>query len=76
LAEAATALNVSTMTVRKMIVRRLLVATQPVMYAPWVIQRADLHNPIVQRAVEAVKRGRGLPPSDTAAQLSFEKSPT
>jgi DNA invertase Pin-like site-specific DNA recombinase len=76
LAEAATALNVSTMTVRKMIVQRLLPATQPVMYAPWVIQRADLQEPIVQRAVEAVKRGRGLPRSGAPAQLTIEKSLT
>jgi hypothetical protein len=59
-----------------MIKRRLLPATQPVMYAPWVIQREDLQHQAVQRAVEAVKQGRGLPRSGTPAQLTFEKSPT
>ncbi len=76
LAEAAGALGVSTMTVRRMIERQFLPATQPVMHAPWVIHREDLDRGSVQRAVEAVKRGRALPRTGSANQLTFEKSHT
>jgi DNA invertase Pin-like site-specific DNA recombinase len=76
LADAAETLGVSPMTVRRMIEQDLLPATQPVMHAPWVIRRGDLDRQAVQRAVQAVKRGRALPRTGDTKQLSFEKSRT
>ena len=59
--EAARRLGVSAMTIRRLIARKVLPAAQPVPYAPWTIRPEDLALAAVQRAVDAVKRGRGLP---------------
>lgn len=76
IAAAATALEVSPGTVRRMIATGLLPATQPALYAPWSIQQQDLHRDGVQRAVAAVKRGGTLPRTQLPAQLTLDESTT
>jgi hypothetical protein len=58
--DAAQALGVSPMTIRRLITGKVLPATQPVPYAP-CIRREDLALEQVQRAAETVKKGRRLP---------------
>ena len=74
MADAATRLGVSATTVRRMITRGLLPATQPVRDAPWAIRREDLDLETVQRTVATIKRGGALPRTRTTAQLSLEES--
>jgi len=74
--DAARALGVSAMTIRRLIMLGVLPATQPVAYAPWAIRGEDLALEGVQRAVEAVKKGRGLPQPASATQLTLVNSPT
>ena len=76
MADAATRLGVSATTVRRMITRDLLPATQPVRDAPWAIRGEDLGLETVQRTVAAIKRGGALPRTRAAAQLSLEESGT
>ena len=76
IADAAKVLRVSTATVRRMIERRLLPATQPVLYAPWTIREEDLATAAVQRAIETVRSGGALPRSGESAQLALEDSST
>jgi DNA invertase Pin-like site-specific DNA recombinase len=57
---AATALRVSHTVIRRLIVARILPATQVVPRAPWIIARESLSLPGVQAAVEAVHQGRQL----------------
>jgi excisionase family DNA binding protein len=76
LAQAASVLGVSTMTVRRMIMKGLLPARQPVPYAPWAVRREDVSAEPVQRAVAAVKQGRVLPRTAPEAQLTLIKSRT
>ena len=56
--EAATALNVSAATVRRMINERLLPASQLCKGAPWVIRTSDLARPDVRRAADARRNRR------------------
>jgi hypothetical protein len=72
----ATRLGVSPTTVRRMITRGLLPATQPIRDAPWAIRWEDLELETVQCTVEAIKRGGALPRTRTTAQLSLEDSRT
>ena len=74
--EAARRLGVSAMTIRRLIARKVLPAAQPVPYAPWTIRPEDLALAAVQRAVDAVKQGRGLPLPGPEAQLTLVNSPT
>jgi len=74
--QAATTLNVSAMTIRRLIIRKVLPATQPVPYAPWAIRRDDLDLPAVRHAIEAITKEGRLPPPRSEAQLSFMKSTT
>ncbi len=74
--DAATALGVSPMTIRRLITGKVLPATQPVPYAPWAIRREDLALEQVQRAAEAVKQGRRLPQPASANQLTLSNSQT
>lgn len=76
LAQAARALGVSTMTVRRMITKGLLPARQPVAYAPWAISRDDLSAESVQRLVERIKAGGALPRTASEAQLTLRDSQT
>jgi hypothetical protein len=73
---AARELGVSAMTIRRLITRKLLPATQPVPYAPWAIRREDLALEPVQRAVEAVKADHRLPQPAADLQLTFDNSRT
>lgn len=73
---AAQSLGVSPMTIRRLITQRLLPATQPVAYAPWAIRPEDLALAGVQRAIAAVKHGRGLPPPAPETQLRLDNSRT
>jgi hypothetical protein len=61
IAGAAAALGISATTVRRLIVLRLLPATQPVLCAPWTIRREDLERDGIRRAVGVVKAGCTLP---------------
>jgi DNA invertase Pin-like site-specific DNA recombinase len=74
--QAAQALGVSPPTVRKLIRSGRLPATQPLPYAPWAIRPADLHTAPIQQAVQAVKSGRRLPRTASAAQLPLMDSQT
>ena len=73
---AALELGVSAMTIRRLMARKLLPATQPVAYAPWAIRREDLALEPVQRAVEAVKAEHRLPQPASDLQLTFTNSRT
>lgn len=53
--EAANILGVCTMTVRRIIGRGILPASQPAPWVPWSIRRSDLDEPKVQKAVQASK---------------------
>jgi DNA invertase Pin-like site-specific DNA recombinase len=76
MADAAIRLGVSPTTVRRLITRGLLPATQPVRDAPWAIQLVDLDLETVQRTVAAIRRGGALPRTRATAQLSLEESHT
>jgi len=74
--DAAQALGVSPMTIRRLITGKVLPATQPVPYAPWAIRREDLALEQVQRAAEAVKKERRLPQPASENQLTLSNSHT
>jgi excisionase family DNA binding protein len=76
MADAATRLGVSATTVRRMITRGLLPATQPVRDAPWAIRGEDLDLEPVQRTVATIKRGGVLPRTRATTQLSLAQSHT
>jgi excisionase family DNA binding protein len=76
MADAATHLGISATTVRRMLTRGLLPATQPVREAPWAIRRDDLDLETVQRMVAVIKRGGAFPRTRATAQLSLEESHT
>jgi DNA invertase Pin-like site-specific DNA recombinase len=69
--QAAAALDVSAMTIRRLLIRRVLPGTQPVPYAPWTIRREDLELPEVRSAIAAIRKEGRLPQPDSTAQLSF-----
>jgi DNA invertase Pin-like site-specific DNA recombinase len=74
LTAAAAALGVSPTAVRHLIERRVLPATQPVLHAPWAIQRDDLQRETVQRIVAAIKQGHAVPRTGSPDQLTFDNS--
>lgn len=59
--QVADRLGISTTAVRHMIERKLIPATQIVPCAPWEIAPEALDSAAVGAAVEAIKRGRGVP---------------
>jgi hypothetical protein len=59
--QAAEALNVSDMVVRKLIAQKLLPAKQIVKFAPWMIERAHLDLPAVRRYIRLVHTSRRPP---------------
>lgn len=69
LTEAAERLGICSMTLRRLIGRGLIPASQPAPGVPWIIKRAALDDPNVQRAVEASKNYRPLTPSRNKANL-------
>jgi excisionase family DNA binding protein len=76
IADAASTLDVSPMTVRRLVIAKVLPATQPVPYAPWTIRREDLALEQVQRAAAAVKKDRRLPLPASEHQLTLSNSRT
>lgn len=76
IAGAASVLGVSAATVRRLILLRMLPATQPLEHAPWAIREEDLALDAVQRAVGAIKAGRALPRSRDEGQLTLPESTT
>jgi hypothetical protein len=61
LAEAAERLGVSASVVRRLLERGILVGSQVVTHAPWMIPQAALGAPAVQKAVRAIREGRPAP---------------
>ncbi len=74
LAEAASQLDISPSSVRKLVRRQLLPARQVVAMAPWQIRYSDLRSEAVQRAAEAIRNGRKAPRGANASQLSLVNS--
>jgi excisionase family DNA binding protein len=68
LEEAAAVLNVSRMTVLRLIQRQILAAQQPCPGAPWSIRRTDLDSPAVQGAAA----GLNVPLTADANQSNLE----
>jgi hypothetical protein len=56
--QAAEALNVSNMVVRRLIADKVLPAKQIVKFAPWMIERHCLELPAVRKAIHIVHSGR------------------
>jgi excisionase family DNA binding protein len=69
LEEAAEHLDICPMTLRRLIGRGLIPALQPAPGVPWIIKRAALHDPSVQRAVETSNNYRPRTPSRNNANL-------
>jgi hypothetical protein len=61
LQQAADALQVSSMIVRRLIAQQVLPAKQIVKLAPWVIERLHLELPAVRKAIRIVHTGRRSP---------------
>jgi len=61
LAEAAERLGVSATAVRHMLERGVLIGSQVVTHAPWVIPLEGLDTPPVQQTVRAIREGRPTP---------------
>jgi hypothetical protein len=56
--QAAEALQVSSMVVRRLIAEKVLPAKQIVKFAPWMIERLHLELPAVRKAIRIVHSGR------------------
>lgn len=76
MAQAAVFLDVSPTTVRRLIQRKILPATQVLPHAPWLIRRADLEQEHVQAMIRAIKRGQPLPRTPSDQQLTFTNPST
>jgi hypothetical protein len=59
--QAAAALGVSEMVVRRLIAQKSLPARQIVKFAPWMIERLHLELPAVRKAIRIVHTGRRSP---------------
>lgn len=70
LEEAAQLLQVKSMTLLRLIQRKVLVARQPCAGAPWSIRREDLNSPTIQQARKR-RSNRLLTPNATQAALDF-----
>lgn len=71
--EAAAALSISSMSIRRLIIRGTLPARQIVPKAPWLIEKAVLASPQVQSAVIAIKHRHAspLPANPDQERLGF-----
>jgi hypothetical protein len=69
LGEAAAQLEICPMTLRRLIGRGLVPASQVAPGVPWIIKRSALDEPSVQRAVETSKNYRPRTPSPNKANL-------
>jgi hypothetical protein len=56
--QAAAALGVSEMVVRRLIAQTILPARQIVKFAPWMIERTHLELPAVRKEIRRVHEGR------------------
>jgi hypothetical protein len=56
--QAAEALNISSMVVRRLIAQKVLPAKQIVKFAPWMIERHHLQLSSVRKAIRIVHSGR------------------
>ena len=56
--QAAAALDVSEMVVRRLIAQNILPAKQIVKFAPWMIERVHLELPAVCKQIRRVHEGR------------------
>jgi DNA invertase Pin-like site-specific DNA recombinase len=74
--QAAAALRVSEMVVRRLIAKKSLPAKQIVKFAPWMIDRSHLDLPAVRKAIRFVHAGRHSPliASDNAQTRMFTDS--
>jgi hypothetical protein len=59
--QAAAALGVSEMVVRRLIAQKSLPAKQIVKFAPWMIERSHLDLPAVRKEIRRVHAGRRAP---------------
>jgi DNA invertase Pin-like site-specific DNA recombinase len=64
--QAADALRVSDMVIRRLVAQKVLPAKQIVKFAPWMIERAHLDIPAVRKAVRMVHTGRRSPLIDAS----------
>ncbi len=64
--QAADALDVSDMVIRRLVAQKILPAKQIVKFAPWMIERAHLDIPAVRKAVRMVHTGRRSPSIDAS----------
>jgi len=69
--EAAKLLQVSAMTVLRLIQRKVLPAHQPCVGAPWSIHRSDLESPLVQQALTLGQNGP-LTADPNQSRLDFQ----
>jgi len=69
--EAATRLEISPMSIHRLVSSRILPAEQPQRGLPMVISATDLELPEVQRAVLSLKAGHTRPLPDDPRQLKF-----
>lgn len=74
--EAASKLDISPMSVRRLILKEILPARQIVPVAPWQIRRKDLQSEAVKKAVRAVKSRQRVPLPENPAQLKLVESIT
>ena len=56
--QAAAALGVSEVVVRRLIAQRILPAKQIVKFPPWMIERTHLELPTVRKQIRRVQQGR------------------
>ncbi len=64
-AQACQELAVSAGVIKKLVAQKILPAKQVVPRAPWIINRADLHLPAVQKHVAAARKGKPVPQHDS-----------
>jgi len=72
LEEAAQRLKVKSMTVLRLIQRKVLAAQQPCVGAPWSIRRDDLDSEVVQRALTGGRRDTPVRPNPGQGSLDFQ----
>jgi excisionase family DNA binding protein len=72
LEEAAQLLKVKSMTVLRLIQRKVLTAQQPCVGAPWSIRRDDLDSQAVQQALTGRRRDTSVTPDPGQGSLDFQ----
>ena len=65
--QAAAALDVSPMVIRRLIAAKVLPAQQIVKFAPWMIERTNLELPAVRKRIQRVHTGRRSPLIETSS---------